>query len=114
MCERYDLTDPDNKQTSLLERIEFKNGHLYHFADIDLPFSYSNIAFLVDGQVRIFRTVNCAGKGDNLNEVISYLNGKLRGTKNKDEIIQLVSNYRKFGVYVSLDGLSAPRCDLAN
>ena len=108
----YDLTEPSNKQTSLLERIEFKNGHVYHFADIDLPFSFSNIAILEDGNVRIFKAINCAGKGDSLEDVIRYLNEKLKADKDKDEIIRRVSNYRTYGVYGSLNGLSTPQCKL--
>lgn len=108
----YDLTEPSNKQTSLLERIEFKNNHVYHFAHIDLPFSFSNIAVLENGQVKIFRTINCDGKGDSLKDVVSYLNEELKGDKNKDDIIQRVNNYRRYGVYVSLNGLSTPQCEL--
>lgn len=106
----YDLTDPANKQTSLLERIEFKNGHVYHFADIDLPYSYSNIAVLEDGRVKIFKTLNCAGKGDDIDEVVSYLDKKLASDKNKAEIIDRILNYRKYGTYVSLNGISTPQC----
>jgi hypothetical protein len=108
----YDLTEPSNKQTSLLERVDFKNGHIYHFADIDLPFSFSNIAVLEDGHIRIFRNINCEAQGDRIEEMISYLNEKLKHDKNKNEIIQRVINYRRFGVYASLNGLSTPQCGL--
>lgn len=108
----YDLTEPSNKQTSLLERIDFKDGHIYHFADIDLPYSFSNIAVLEDGHVKIFKNINCEGKGARFEEVISYLNEKLKHDKNKNEIIQRVINYRGFGVYTSLNGLSTPQCGL--
>lgn len=107
----YDLTDPSNKQTSLLERIEFRNNHVYHFAHIDLPFSFSNIAVLEDGKLKIFKSINCKGKGDSLEDVIGYLNEKLKNDKNKDEIIKRVKNYREYGVYVSLNGLSTPQCE---
>ncbi|HEX8738119.1 MAG TPA: hypothetical protein VF721_22485 [Pyrinomonadaceae bacterium] len=106
----YDLTEPSNKQTSLLERVEFKNNHVYHFALIDLPFSFSNIVVLEDGKLKIFKTVNCKGKGDSMKDVIAYLNGKLKNDKNKDEIIKRVKNYREYGVYASFKGLSAPQC----
>jgi len=108
----YDLTEPSNKQTSLLERVDFKNGHVYHFADIDLPFSFSNIAVLEDGDVRIFKNINCEGQGARIEDIISYLNEKLKHDKNKDEIIQRVRNYRTYGVYTSLNGLSTPQCGL--
>lgn len=109
----YDLTDTANKQTSLLERIEFKDNHVYHFADIDLPFSFSNIAVLNDGKLKIFKSINCEGKGDSLGDVVRYLTEKLRNDKNKDEIIERVKSYRKYGIYSSFNGLSAPQCQKA-
>lgn len=108
----YDLTDPANKQTSMLERVEFKNNHVYHFASIDVPFSFSNIAFLEDGRSKIFKAVNCEGKGDSLEDVIRYLNEKLKQNPKRDEIINRVKNYRDYGVYVSDNGSSKPRCEI--
>lgn len=109
----YDLTDPSNKQTSLDERIEFKNNHIYHFADIDLPFSFSNIAILEDGKIKFFRAINCTKKGDRLEDVIAFLNEKLNNDKNKDEILKRVKNYREYGVYTSFNGLSTLQCEEA-
>ncbi len=109
----WDLTEPTNKQTSLLERVEFKNNHIYHFAFIDSPFSFSNIAVLEDGKLKIFKVINCEGKGDSLEDVVAYLDEKLRGDKNKEEIINRVKNYRKYGVYASFDGFSTPQCEAA-
>jgi hypothetical protein len=106
----WDLTEPSNKQTSLLERVEFKNNHVYHFALIDAPYSFSNIAVLEAGKMKIFRTLNCEGKGDSLKDVIAYLNKKLKNDKNKNEIVKRVENYRKYGVYATFNGLSAPQC----
>lgn len=107
----YDLTEPSNKQTSLLERVEFKNNHIYHFAFIDAPFSFSNIAVLEDGKLKIFKAINCKGKGDSLEDVISYLTEKLKKDKNKDKIIKRVKNYRSYGIYTSFNGLSTPQCE---
>lgn len=107
----YDLTEPSNKQTSLLERVEFKNNHVYHFAFIDLPFSFSNIAVLEDGKLKIFKAINCEGKGSSLQDVVGYLNEKLKNDKNKDEIIKRVKNYREYGVYVPFNGISTPQCE---
>lgn len=107
----WDLTEPSNKQTSLLERVEFKNNHVYHFAFIDTPFSFSNIAVLEDGKLKIFKTINCEGKGNSLEDVVGYLNKKSKNDKNKDEIIKRVKNYREYGVYASFDGISTPQCE---
>jgi hypothetical protein len=106
----YDLTEPANKQTSLLERVEFKNNHIYHFALIDSPFSVSNIAILEGGKLKIFRSLNCAGKGDKVEDVIDYLNEKLKTDNKRNEIIGRVKNYRSYGVYATLNGISMPQC----
>lgn len=107
----WDLTDPTNKQTSLLERVDFKNNHVYHFAFIDLPFSFSNIAFLEDGKAKIFTAINCEGKRNSLEDVMMYLNERLKNSENKTEIIKRLKNYREYGVYASLKGLSTPQCE---
>lgn len=106
----YDLTEPSNKQTSLLERVEFKNNHVYHFALIDAPYSFSNIAVLKNGELKIFRTINCKGKNDSLQDVITYLNKKLKDDENKKEIIDRVKKYRNYGIYAPYDGISEPQC----
>lgn len=106
----YDLTDPENKQTSLLERVEFRQDHVYHFALIDAPFSFSNIAIIEDGGLKIFRAINCEKKGDSVDDVIAYLKQKFENDRNRDEIIRRVKDYRKYGVYSPADGISEPQC----
>ncbi|MFN5549610.1 MAG: hypothetical protein ACK5BJ_10710, partial [Bacteroidota bacterium] len=53
----YDLTDTLNEEDSLDECIEFKEDHVYHFAPMRKSISYSNIAILQDGNVKIFRAI---------------------------------------------------------
>lgn len=107
----YDLTDPKNKQISLIEDAYLIKNHVYHFAPIDLPYSFSFIAVLGENEMKIFKAINCEGKGDSLKDVIKYLNEKLKSDRNKDEIIERVKNYRKYGVYTSFNGISNPQCD---
>jgi hypothetical protein len=96
----------------MLERIEFKNNHVYHFASIDSPFSFSNIAVLEDGKLKIFKAVNCEGKGDSLEDVIRYLNDRVKQDPRRNEIINQVRNFREYGVYVSDNDLSKPQCEI--
>jgi hypothetical protein len=107
----YDLTDPSNRQTSLLERIQFKDHHVYHFAYIDAPFSFSNIVFLENGTLKIFRAINCDGKGETLEDVIAFLKEKLKDRKDRDETIKRVKDYRQYGVYAKFEGMSVPQCE---
>ncbi len=106
----YDLTDPTNRQISAGEYVRLIDQHIYHFAWIDLPYSYSNIAFLDDGKIKIFRSVNCSGRGSSLGEVIRYIRQKLKAGRDRNEVIKRVRNFRNYGVYASFNGESVVRC----
>ena len=107
----YDLTDPSNKQTTSLEQVDFINNHIYHFGYIDAPYSYSHIAILEDGKLKVFRGINCPNKGDSLDDLLAYLKVKLKDDKNKKKILKRVKDYRKYGVYVSFEGKTQLQCD---
>lgn len=98
-----DLTDLSNSGISLENCIDFINNHIYHFAPIKYRLSYSNIAYLEEGNVKIFRAVNCKDKGDSLDDVLNYLNEKLIDNTSKEEILNRVKNYRKYGSYSTVD-----------
>jgi hypothetical protein len=106
----YDLTDPSNRQTSLLERVDFKDRHVYHFAYIDLPFSYSQVVVLEQGKLKVFRNLNCDSSGDRLKELVQYLRRTSRRDRSLSVLIGRVKNYRRYGVYSSFGGLSQPQC----
>lgn len=95
----YDLTAPSNNP-SLTACIDFKKNHIYHFAPIWFNFSYSHILILEDGKLKVFNSIDCWNKGGyKLEEVISYVSQKLENNKDKDEILERVKNYRKYGFY---------------
>ena len=98
----YDLTDLSNKGTSL-SCVDFKNNHVYHFAAHYIPYSFSHIVILEDGNLKIFKAINCENSRDSLEDVIVYLNQKLKDVANKDEIISRVKDYRKYGSFVTVD-----------
>ncbi len=99
----FDLTDTLNKGTPLSDCIKFKNNHVYHFAAIQKRHSFSHIVILEDGNLKVFRSINCKGKGNSLEDVISYLNQKLKDDKDKQSILSRVKNYRKYGIYTTVD-----------
>jgi hypothetical protein len=107
----YDLTEPDNihpqenKRGPLLDWscIRFVDHHVYHFSPFFIPYSFSHIAFLTNGELKTFKVLNCEGKGDSLDEVVTYLDQKLKDDKQKDEVISRVKDYRKFGYYFTVD-----------
>lgn len=95
----YDLTDPSNRSDAKASCIDFKNDHIYHFAAFDFNFSYSHILILENGKLKVFKSIDCWNKGDKLEDVISYVSKKLENNTNKNEIIERVKNYRKYGRY---------------
>ena len=95
----FDLTTPGNKSLTLQDCVDFINGHIYHVAPPDSHFSLSHIVILEEGKLKVFRSVNCPSRGDNLEDVIKYVSAKLSHDEQRDEIIDRVRNYRKFGFY---------------
>lgn len=98
----FDLTETSNMGKPLGDCIEFKNNHVYHFALMDIPYSFSHIVVLQNGNLKIFKAVNCKD-GDSLEDVISYLNQMMENTGNKYEILNRVRNYREYGIYSTVD-----------
>jgi hypothetical protein len=97
----YSLNDPNNYSKTPYENdgITFLEGHFYHFSPVLMFISYSNIAYLENGKVKIFKAVNCLDRGDDINKVIEFANDKLKNNSNKAEIIERIKNYRQFGRY---------------
>lgn len=105
----WDLTEPSNRQTSLTEYVDFKDGHVYHLACIDLPYSFSSIAVLNKGRIKLFKAINCEGKGNTVNDVFRYLKRFAKGN-GKSELVGRLKRYRQYGVYAEFGGKSAPQC----
>ena len=66
-------------------------------------YSFSHIGILEDGSLKVFKSINCKGRADSLEDVLAYLIEKLKDDKNKQEIISRVKNYRKYGLYTTVD-----------
>ncbi len=97
-----DLTNPANKQLTFQDCVDFINGHVYHVAPEDSYYSLSHIVILEEGKLKVFRSVNCPPRGDRLEDAISYVSAKLAHDKQRDQIIDRVRNYKKYGFYGSL------------
>jgi hypothetical protein len=106
----YDLTDTSNQEILPSECINLINNHVYHVCPLNLTFSLSHILILEGGKLKIFKAVNCAGRGDSLESVIAYLEKKLIGNQNSTEVIKRVRNYRQYGSYFRFDSYSMPLC----
>lgn len=108
----YDLTDLGNVDaTGQRGCIEFINHHVYHVVPVLYDFSFSHIIILEDGNLKVFRSINCRDRGDKVEDVIKYLSLKLAHAKNKNKIIRRVRNYRRYGDYVRMDNFSSLMCE---
>lgn len=107
----FDLVDTTNFEGRNDECVSFVDRHIYHFASIVFEESYSNIAYLENGQIKVFETINCKGKGNTLQDVIDYIEPKIEGSDNYDKILYRIRNYRKYGYYVAYDNYSVINCE---
>ncbi len=92
----WDLTDTTNKDLGQMEEpcVDFIDGHVYHFVDDTLPFSFSHIAVLENGEVKVFRSLNCPEGKPEFESLIQYLRSKPRF--NKDGLLQKVANFGRY------------------
>lgn len=104
----YDLSDTLNNSKNGI--VNFKEGHIYHFAPRDLYFSYSNFCFLLNGNLVFFKAVNCKKPINTINEVISFLENHLPNTVDSKGVIKRVSNYKHYGSY-GYNDLSICKCE---
>lgn len=109
----YDLNDPTNKyipaQYAQADAcISFINNHVYHFAPIEFAFSESHVAVLKDGQLRVFKSINCKDSKEHLTDVIAYVEKRLKKDGHRKELLTRMRNYRTYGFYMNTDSPRVP------
>ncbi len=108
----FDLMEPFSKEKPPGNCVNLIDGHVYHFAPLATMFSFSHIMVLENGQMRVFRSVNCRNRGDSLRDVLNYLENcaevKVVG---QPTIIDRVKRYREYGIYSKIDD-EVPLCEL--
>lgn len=103
----YDLSDTMNNSEN--GNVCFYDRHVYHFAPYRNTISYSHIAFLENGYVKIFSAINCPEYGDDINDVLLYLSNK--NLDKKDSVLQRIKMYRNYGFYIKTDSHSTLNCN---
>jgi hypothetical protein len=93
--------DPDTNPFVLNQR------GVYHFAPLDLNFSFSHIAILDNGRLKVFSFLNCEGRGETVRDVLQYL---AQMGSYSDTVIARVQNYRSYGTYYQTDPQSHVTC----
>lgn len=110
----YDLTDGSTSNTNS-NRWDFKleKNHVYYFYALDFNYAFSHIAYIAEnGTLTFFESINCMDRGDNLQDVLEFLNEVLENNLNRDEIIKRVKNYWDYYSLTSDDGILIPmKCD---
>lgn len=104
----YDMTDPLNKtsepnRTEVFNCVNFVDKHIYHFTSYKDSYSASHIAILENGKIKIFKSINCPNSKDKLDDVTIYIDRMLKDSQIKEQIIDRVKDYRKYGIYYSSD-----------
>lgn len=107
----WDITDTLNKETTLNECIALKEGHIFHFSPMRKTYSYSNIAILNGGQVKIFRAINCPEKGDKIDDVVQYIKDSLSSMPDQSALFNRLKAYRRYGVYLRIDEQTEFKCN---
>ena len=100
----WDLTDTTNVNIRTpIEKasngIKFIEKHFYHFVPILTYISYSHIAYLENGNIKVFKSINCNNRGDNYDDLIEFAKRKCT----KKEVLENLKNYRHFGIYLAED-----------
>ncbi len=90
---------------------DFKNGHVYHISPINFQDSFSYILCVYENKLVLFKSVNCKGMGNKIEEVIDYINSNFSKNTELQGIIFNVKNYRKFGVYLRTDTMTTLKCN---
>lgn len=103
----YNLVNINNNSYPTKNPITLDNDGIYHFAPVRFKFSFSHIAIIKSGEMRIFRYLNCEDEGDDIKDVVKYLEDNFKYDK---AIIEQVKNYRKHGMYFQTDPQSIVQC----
>ncbi|HUF04037.1 MAG TPA: hypothetical protein VMM38_07660 [Aridibacter sp.] len=109
----YDLSEPTNVGLPLGNCVRFVDGHVYHFALLHLPYSFSHIAVFSDDELKIFKAINCRDFGDRIGDVLSYFESKFSNRTDFEAAIERIRRYRECGQYTAFDQTSLMCEDLA-
>ena len=105
----YDLVDPANSESVRggTRCVRFVDRHIYHLYPAVYGFSFSHIVVLEDGNLKVFKSVNCEGRGDTIDAVLDYLRRK---GGYDEQTLARVSRYREFGIYTRTDNYTHVKC----
>ncbi len=96
----FDLIDTTNNSENDRGFIEFKDPGIYHFSPTRYRYSYSHIAILHNGKLKIFSYLNCDENGETVEKVLTYIERYLSLEK---EALDRIRRYRSYGHYVLRD-----------
>lgn len=105
-----DLTDTLNISRAW-EKINFKKGHVYHYFPNKYEYSISNLLYIDEtGNLFFYQALNC-DNGFKIENVLIELNERLPNDSKKNQTLENVKNYRKFGKYLKSGYGSNIKCE---
>lgn len=81
------------------------DGHVYHFYVSYPPYSFSNIAYMDNGDVVFFRNITCQDEGESLDEALGFVSSKLGSNPNFPEISNRIRNHRQYLISGQIDDI---------
>lgn len=110
----FDLVDTSANiyppKIDLKKPVTLSANGVYHFAPWRTTVSFSHIAVIKNGRVKIFSHLNCVDKGDDVEDVLKYVKANFDFD---EQVLNRITTYRKHGVYASTDAMSKVDCNQA-
>ncbi len=104
----YNLVDTTINSYPAKTSIQIGKEGVFHFSPVRYEISFSHIAVIKNGEMKVFGFLNCEGKGDDIDQVINYVSELF----DYDEmVLNRIRNYRKYGMYFQMDPQSYVRCE---
>ena len=107
----YDLFDTTNYEEPNEKKVDFIENHIYHFSSYDYSLGISCIGFLNEGELIIFKAINCIREGDNINDVIQYIDSVGVNESLSRELLFRLKNYKHYSYFIKYDQYSHPCCE---
>jgi hypothetical protein len=104
----YNLVDTINNSYIERRAVQISDEGIYHFAPIRYRFSYSHIAVIHNGEMKVFGFLNCDNRGNSIEEVVKYVRSNC---SYEEDVINRILNYRRNGFYFRTDPQSRVECE---
>jgi len=103
----YDIIDTTNYSKD--GSVDFINKHIYHFSSINYRYHFSNICYLNNGEIILFKSLNCDNYGNNIQEVKNYFLQDSLYSKQYHVLLRL-DQLDRFSIFFKRSKLTGVKC----